>query len=245
MAGMWEGRACNKPCLSLSRARRSPSTSKTADLHDPRRLSPPTTMGFGGEVKGRSTLAGTKHSLPPEAYKHLPHHSELAASSFTPLDLATAEDLQAFGFIPELIGRLHNICALSPLSRDDLFRILTEPRNSLAAQYTALFETYPSRLHFTEKALYAIADRASELGTGARGLKMEMERVLAEPMFDAPMPYVVINEACVRGTDKPGYWGKDGRFEVDRRLQEETVNRGPAQPDLTFESFREAGQSGG
>src|SRR5690606_15401455 len=127
-------------------------------------------------------------------------------------------------FIPELIGRLHNICALSPLSKDDLFRILTEPRNSLAAQYTALFETYPSRLYFTEKALYAIADRAERSGTGARGLKMEMERVLAEPMFDAPMPYVLITEACVNGAEKAMYWGKDGRFELDRRLQEEELN---------------------
>jgi ATP-dependent Clp protease ATP-binding subunit ClpX len=162
------------------------------------------------------------------------------------MDLVTPEDLQTFGFIPELIGRLHNICALSPLSKDDLFRILTEPRNSLSAQYTALFETYPSRLYFTEKALHAIAERAAKSGTGARGLKMEMERVLAEPMFDAPMPYVLITEGCVKGTEKAGYWGKDGRFEVDRRMEEEEVReQGAGQSDLTFERFREAGQSGG
>lgn len=203
------------------------------------------TMGFGGELKGRSTLSGSKAVLPPDMYKHLAHHESVPESSFTPMDLATPADLQSFGFIPELIGRLHNICALSPLSKDDLFRILTEPRNSLVAQYTALFETYPSRLYFTEKALHAIAERAAASATGARGLKMEMERVLAEPMFDAPMPYVLITEGCVTGSEKALYWGKDGRFELDRRMEEEEINRRPVQPNLGFERYREAGQSGG
>lgn len=180
-------------------------------------------------------MSGSKQVLPPESYTHLPHHTPMSAPSFTPLDLATPADLQAFGFIPELIGRLHNICALSPLSKHDLFRILTEPRNSLVAQYTALFETYPSRLHFTEKALHAIAERAAASETGARALKMEMERVLAEPMFDAPMPYVLITEATVRGTEKAAYWGKDGRFELDRRMQEEEMNPVKSQQSNDFE----------
>ncbi|KAL6915815.1 hypothetical protein FSHL1_007265 [Fusarium sambucinum] len=209
-----------------------------------RRIAKPT-MGFGGELRGRSSMSGNKQTLPAETYTHLPHHNPQSASSFTPLDLTTPADLQSFGFIPELIGRLHNICALSPLSKEDLFRILTEPRNSLVAQYTALFETYPSRLFFTEKALFAIAERAAASETGARGLKMEMERVLAEPMFDAPMPYVLITEACVKGTDKAGYWGKDGRFEVDRRMQAEEMHPAKTNPDSAFERYREAGQSGG
>lgn len=218
-----------------------------------RRVAKPA-MGFGGQVKGRTAVSGAKQVLPPESYTHLPHHSALSADSFTPMDLVVPEDLQTFGFIPELIGRLHNICALSPLSKDDLLRILTEPRNSLVAQYTALFETYPSRLYFTQKALRAIADRASASGTGARGLKMEMERVLAEPMFDAPVPYVLVTEGAVLGKEKAGYWGKDGRFEVDARMQEEEIHpegQAPLQQqqqvaasDFTFERFREAGQSG-
>ncbi|EWY84964.1 ATP-dependent Clp protease ATP-binding subunit ClpX [Fusarium oxysporum NRRL 32931] len=203
------------------------------------------TMGFGGELRGRSSMSGNKQTLPAETYTHLPHHNPQSASSFTPLDLTTPADLQSFGFIPELIGRLHNICALSPLSKEDLLRILTEPKNSLVAQYTALFETYPSRLFFTEKSLYAIAERAAASETGARGLKMEMERVLAEPMFDAPMPYVLITEGCVKGTEKAGYWGKDGRFEVDRRMQAEEINPAKGEPENTFEKYREAGQSGG
>lgn len=200
-------------------------------------------MGFGGEVQGRTTLSGSKHVLPAETYSHLAHYDATNSALFTPLDLATPADLQGFGFIPELIGRLHNICALSPLSKDDLFRILTEPRNSLVAQYTAMFETYPSRLYFTDKALHAVAERAAESGTGARGLKMEMERILAEAMFDAPVPYVLITERCARGLEKASYWGKDGRFELDRRLAEEEIGRHA--PPHTFESLREAGQSGG
>ena len=209
-----------------------------------RRVAKPT-MGFGGELRTRETPSGSKHSLPPDAFSHVAHHDAMAAAAFTPLDLAVPADLQTFGFIPELIGRLHNICALSHLSNEDLLRILTEPRNSLVSQYTALFETYPSRLFFTDKALRAIAERAAATETGARGLKMELERVLAEPMFDAPMPYVLITEGCVKGTEKAGYWGKDGRFEVDTRLSEEEINRQPSQPSVTFEGLREAGQSGG
>ncbi|KAF7546037.1 hypothetical protein G7Z17_g8719 [Cylindrodendrum hubeiense] len=209
-----------------------------------RRVARPS-MGFGGELRGRSSMSGSKQVLPPDSYTHLPHHNVNSAPSFTPLDLTSPSDLQAFGFIPELIGRLHNICALSPLSKDDLFRILTEPRNSLVAQYKALFDTYPSRLYFTEKALYAVAERAATAETGARGLKMEMERVLAEPMFDAPMTYVLITEACVKGTEKAAYWGKDGRFELDRRMEEEELNPSKTEQSETFEGYREAGQSGG
>ncbi|KAK6844933.1 hypothetical protein PG995_015043 [Apiospora arundinis] len=217
-------------------------------------------MGFGSELRGRSgssTSGDSKPDLPPELFKHLPHRPPNAAdaSVLTALDLTTPEDLQGFGFIPELIGRLHNIVALSPLSRDDLLRILTEPRNSLVAQYTALFETYPSNLTFTRKSLKAIAERAERARTGARGLKMEMERVLAEAMFDAPMPYVLVTEAAVQGRDKVGYWGKDGRFEVERRVRDEDGPDDGASGDgesdsrrvvssRSFEEYREAGQSG-
>ncbi|KAK1779397.1 P-loop containing nucleoside triphosphate hydrolase protein [Copromyces sp. CBS 386.78] len=222
-----------------------------------RRVAKPS-IGFGAQVRNHrgSSMSGSQDVLPPELYSHLPHQpptmpvdlsggslASSGGSGFTPLDLASPADLQAFGFIPELIGRLHNICALSPLSLDELYRILTEPRNSLVAQYTALFETYPSKLYFTRKALYAIAERAVKNETGARGLKMEMERVLAEPMYDAPMPYVLITEGCVKGTEKAGYWGKDGRLELERIMAEEDqrgLGQGPVEGGV--ERLREAGQ---
>ncbi|KAI1388500.1 P-loop containing nucleoside triphosphate hydrolase protein [Hypoxylon trugodes] len=210
------------------------------------------TMGFGSELRSKST-SGNKPDLPPELFNHLPHRPPNAedTSSLTALDLATPEDLQMFGFIPELIGRVHNIVALSPLSRSDLLRILTEPRNSLVAQYTALFQTYPSNLFFTQKSLQAIAERAERAKTGARGLKMEMERVLAEAMFDAPTHYVLVTEKAVRGEEKVGYWGKDGRLEVERLIREEDrLAAVSGQDDYGKEvvsslgQYREAGQSG-
>ena len=214
-----------------------------------RRVSKPS-IGFGSEIRsGRSSsLSGIHEQLPRDMYNHLPHQPIFASrpsTGFTPLDLTTPADLQAFGFIPELIGRMHNICALTPLSLEELYRILTEPRNSLVAQYTALFETYPSKLYFTRLALYAIAERAQKNETGARGLKMEMERVLAEPMYDAPTPYVLITEACVNGTDKACYWGKDGRLELERRLRDEDdrVVGGDDGGQSSFEQLREAGLS--
>lgn len=219
------------------------------DNHVIRRLAKPS-MGFGSEIRSTksSSLSGSKAILPLASYTHLPHqpsYTDPTTVGFTPLDLANPLDLQAFGFIPELIGRVHNICALSPLSLDELYRILTEPRNSLVEQYTALFDTYPSRLRFTQRALYAIAERAMKNETGARGLKMEMERVLAEPMFDAPMAYVLITERCVKGEEKPGYWGKDGRFEIERRIQDEDEGlHSNGEPPASFEQLREAGQSG-
>ncbi|KAJ3562169.1 hypothetical protein NPX13_g8662 [Xylaria arbuscula] len=215
------------------------------------RVSKPT-MGFGSELRNRSSSDDNQTDLPPRLFSHVPHRPPNVkdSSGFTALDLTTPEDLQGFGFIPELIGRVHNIVALSPLSRSDLVRILTEPRNSLVAQYTALFETYPSKLFFTQKALNAIAERAEKARTGARGLKMEMERVLAEPMFDAPMPYVLVTEKAVRGEDKVGYWGKEGRFEVQRLIQEEDgwpvtpQSRDQGHEIVNIEHFREIGQSG-
>ncbi|OTB16127.1 hypothetical protein K445DRAFT_317121 [Daldinia sp. EC12] len=209
-------------------------------------------MGFGSEIRSRHTSAN-KADLPPALFNHLPHRPPNAedTSTLTALDLATPEDLQSFGFIPELIGRVHNIVALSPLSRSDLLRILTEPRNSLVAQYTALFETYPSNLFFTQKALQAIAERAEKAQTGARGLKMEMERVLAEAMFDAPTHYVLVTEKAVRGEEKVGYWGKDGRLEVERLIREEDGLAGVPGQDArereivsSLGDYREAGQSG-
>lgn len=77
-----------------------------------------------------------------------------------------------------------------------------------------------------------------------------MERVLAEPMFDAPVPYVLVTEAAVRGDEKVGYWGKEGRFEVQRRIQDEDgwpvtpLSRDQGHDIVTLEEFREAGQSG-
>ena len=96
------------------------------------------------------------------------------------------EDLAKYGLIPEFIGRLPVIAAVSELDRDALVRILTEPRNALVKQYQRMFEIDDVELEFTDDAIGAIADQALLRATGARGLRAIMEEVLQQVMFDVP-----------------------------------------------------------
>ncbi|MDQ5841618.1 MAG: ATP-dependent Clp protease ATP-binding subunit ClpX [Chloroflexota bacterium] len=96
------------------------------------------------------------------------------------------EDLMKFGLIPEFIGRLPVITTVSPLDRDALVRILTEPRNALIKQYMRMFEIDGVELEFTPEAVESVADQALLRGTGARGLRAIMEEVLLPVMFDVP-----------------------------------------------------------
>ena len=98
----------------------------------------------------------------------------------------TGHDLIKFGIIPELIGRLPVIAALSDLSEDDLVRVLTEPKNSVIAQYKHLFKLDNVELLFEKEALYAIAKLAREQNTGARGLRGIIEGLLTDLMFETP-----------------------------------------------------------
>jgi ATP-dependent Clp protease ATP-binding subunit ClpX len=96
------------------------------------------------------------------------------------------EDLLKYGLIPEFIGRMPVITTVSPLDKDALKRILTEPRNALVKQYRKMFELDGVELAFTEDAVEAIADQAMARGTGARGLRAIMEEILQPLMFDVP-----------------------------------------------------------
>ncbi|WP_402467556.1 ATP-dependent Clp protease ATP-binding subunit ClpX [Isoptericola aurantiacus] len=96
------------------------------------------------------------------------------------------EDLHKYGLIPEFIGRLPVIASVSPLDREALVRILTEPRNALVKQYQRMFEIDGVRLDFDDDAVDAIAEQALLRGTGARGLRAIMEEVLQQVMFDVP-----------------------------------------------------------
>lgn len=95
-------------------------------------------------------------------------------------------DLCQFGLIPELVGRIPVTTGVVSLTRDDLVRILTELYDSLISQYTKLLEMDDVKLKFTRGALEAVADLAIELGTGARGLRSILERVMRDIMFNAP-----------------------------------------------------------
>ena len=96
------------------------------------------------------------------------------------------EDLLKFGLIPEFIGRLPVIATVDKLNREALVQILTEPRNALVKQYQKLFELDGVELEFTDDAVTAIADKAMERGTGARGLRAIFEEVLLGVMYDVP-----------------------------------------------------------
>jgi ATP-dependent Clp protease ATP-binding subunit ClpX len=98
----------------------------------------------------------------------------------------TPDDLRAYGLIPELIGRLPVIARLHALSEDALVRVLTEPKGALIAQAQALFALDGVDLRFSDAALRAIAQRAAARGTGARGLRAVMERVLEDLVFELP-----------------------------------------------------------
>jgi len=102
------------------------------------------------------------------------------------LGQVNSDDVLKFGLIPELVGRLPVLTALTPLGTDALVRVLQEPRNALIRQYQKLFEIEDADLEFTESALTAIADRASEKETGARGLRSIVEDVMLDLMYDLP-----------------------------------------------------------
>jgi ATP-dependent Clp protease ATP-binding subunit ClpX len=117
------------------------------------------------------------------------------------------EDLLKFGLIPEFIGRVPVITTVSPLDRDALVRILTEPRNALVKQYQRMFEIDGVELEFDDEAVGAIAEQALLRGTGARGLRAILEEVLQQVMFEVPsrddVERVVITRGVVLETVNP------------------------------------------
>jgi len=102
------------------------------------------------------------------------------------LPQVTTDDVLEFGLIPELVGRLPVISALTPLDQDALVRVLTEPKNALIKQYQRLFQMENAELSFTDEGLQAIARRAREKDTGARGLRSIIEDVMLDIMYDLP-----------------------------------------------------------
>ena len=141
-------------------------------------------MGFGAEVRSRSERNDSK--LLREVQPH---------------------DVLKFGIIPELVGRLPVITALDALNREDLVKILTEPKNALVKQYQKLLSYDDVTLSFEKEALEAVADKAIERNIGARGLRAVMEDLLMKVMYEIPsdrtIDRVVINRACVEKKEMP------------------------------------------
>ena len=135
-------------------------------------------IGFGARTDGAS---GGPEPLPKEATSS--HNSSVATSSLRDV---RPEDLVKFGLIPEFTGRLPVITVMNDLSEDDLVRILTEPKNSLVKQYTKLLAMDGVELVFEPSALKALAAKAVERKTGARGLRAEMEKLMLDVMYESP-----------------------------------------------------------
>ena len=137
-----------------------------------------TAMGFGAKVEAR-------------------HDDDMTRL----LVQAHPADLIKFGLIPEFVGRIPILTSLEELTKDDLVRILTEPKNALMKQYQKLFELDKVRLRFTKNAMEAIAEKAIERKTGARGLRNVMESIMLEIMYKLPsltgVKECVINKAVV------------------------------------------------
>jgi ATP-dependent Clp protease ATP-binding subunit ClpX len=142
-------------------------------------------IGFGAEVKGKDERRNIGELL---------------------FDLEP-DDLVQYGLIPEFVGRLPVIATLEELDIDALVRILTEPKNSLTKQYSKLFEMEGVEVDFREDGLRAVAEKAMERKTGARGLRSILEGVLLDSMYNIPsredVSKVVIDESVIRGDSEP------------------------------------------
>ena len=139
------------------------------------------------------------------------------------------EDFVKFGLIPEFIGRLPVIATLEELDEEALMQILTEPKNALTRQYQYLFNMENVDLVFEDSALRAVAKRALERNTGARGLRSILENVLLETMYDLPsrtdVGTVFINEAVINGEAEPVY-------KSERQPKEAVTHESVAKADL-------------
>jgi ATP-dependent Clp protease ATP-binding subunit ClpX len=117
------------------------------------------------------------------------------------------EDLVKYGLIPEFVGRLPMIATLDELDLDAMVRILREPKNSLTKQYAKLFDMEGVEIQFRDDALRAIAKKAKERKTGARGLRSIMETVLLDSMYKIPsmdkVSTVIIEAAVIEGESEP------------------------------------------
>lgn len=167
----------------------------------------------GGAFDGIETIVkerlGAKVIGFGSSNKNLSSHESL-------MQLIIPKDLQKFGLIPEFIGRLPITAALEPLSKEDLVNILTKPRNALVKQYQKLFAMDDVELEFEPKALDAIASKAIERRTGARGLRSIIESVMMDLMFEIPsrndITKVVVTESIVTGTGQPDLYDEDNRL---------------------------------
>lgn len=159
----------------------------------------------GGAFDGLEKILERKHSKNIMGFGHEKKIANENSSSFENVE---PDDLVSYGLIPELIGRLPIIASLNKITKEDMIRILSEPKNSLIKQYKKLFSIDNVELNFDNDALEAIAQKALDRKTGARGLRAIMEEIMGDIMYELP-EYggyeVVINKEVVEDNIKPVY----------------------------------------
>jgi len=132
-----------------------------------------------------------------------------------------ADDLISYGLIPEFVGRLPVVATLEELDEDALVTILTEPKNALSKQYGKMIEMEGSELELRDEALHAIAKKAMERKTGARGLRTILENILLNTMYELPslegVSKVVIDESVVEGSNQPYLVYKGGEPQLQNQ----------------------------
>ena len=157
--------------------------------------------GLDKVVMARTNKSGIGFGADPASTKQ-----DLASISEI-LRQVEPEDLMKYGLIPEFVGRLPVIATLGELDTDALMRILVEPKNSLTRQYTKLFEMEGVEVDFRDDALRAVAEKAMERKTGARGLRSILESVLLDTMYELPssesVAKVVVDASVIRGESAP------------------------------------------
>ncbi|EXC32492.1 ATP-dependent Clp protease ATP-binding subunit ClpX [Morus notabilis] len=180
-------------------------------------------IGFGAPVRANMRTSGVTN----------------AAITSSLLESVESSDLIAYGLIPEFIGRFPILVSLSALTEDQLVQVLMEPKNALGKQYKKLFSMNNVKLHFTEKALRMIANKAMAKNTGARGLRAILETILTEAMYEIPdvktgnerIDAVVVDEESVASVNGLGCGGKilhgDGaleRYLAESKLKDSVEN---------------------
>ena len=242
-------------------------------------------IGFGATVRaapGSSSETASHETLlegeDEMFHQHLPYFSPPSTKDsanptkrvYNTLDLVEPQDLQKYGLIPELVGRIPLSCALSSLDIESLVKVLTEPRNSLLKQYEQLFHLSSIELRFTTAALHSIASTASKMGTGARGLRTVMERLLADAMFETPgssIKFVLVTEDVAEKKAGAMYFGRgqQGKFyeaiaeeeakweerkrmedgEEESEFEKRARNNSRGGAARTFEEYREKASAAG
>ncbi|CAO2648453.1 Nn.00g077200.m01.CDS01 [Neocucurbitaria sp. VM-36] len=232
-------------------------------------------MGFGASIRSSNAhaaadgvmLTGAEAALfkkdmpfftPPEAETPNPFgvEQQKKEEKVNVLDHVQPADLQKFGLIPELIGRIPTVCAVSALDEEALVRVLTEPKDSLVRQEEHKSFLRNIELRFTSGALLEIARKASKMGTGARGLRHVVDQLLLQAKYETPgstVKHILVTQDVALLKRAPLYFhrGQSAAFHAALAQEEEQREeelRSKEDPSIgranTFEEYRKAGAAG-